>query len=96
MPVSKVPDIKIIETENYTAQEKSICYNYDHSSCVYLLFNDEVSLNYIKETFEKKKIKTEKKLQDLMKSISKKKYTPDEEETLKDQKKVRKEQLITF
>lgn len=96
--VSKLFDIKVIPAESYVQNEQSICANFELNCSVYLNINDDSILELAKERIEKKRVKTQKKLKDLIKSIANKKYSPDssEEEKLKDQEKVCRYAIISF
>ncbi|XP_031789446.1 valine--tRNA ligase, mitochondrial isoform X1 [Nasonia vitripennis] len=88
--VSKLFDIKVIPAESYVKNERSISDNFELNCSVCLKINDDSILKLATERIEKKRIKTQKKLQDLIKSISNKKYSSSssEEEKLKDQEKL--------
>lgn len=88
--VSKLENIEVIHTKDYTKNERSISDNVELNCCVNLEIHDEAVFAQAKQRIENKTKKVHKKLQDMIKSISNKKYAADtaDEEKLKDQEKV--------
>lgn len=88
--VSRLVDIKVFLAESYQRNEKSIRDNAEQNCSVYLVINDEANLERARQKLEKKRAKAQKKLQDLIKMISNKKYSSEasEEQKLRDQEKV--------
>lgn len=88
--VSKLQNVEIFDAKNYKKKENSICDNMELNCSVYLVINDSNILKVAKERIEKKRVKTQKKLEDLMKQMHNKKYSSEasDEEKLKNQEKV--------
>lgn len=88
--VSKLLNVQVFDVKDYQKKENSICDSTKLKCSMYLVINDNEILQQAKERIEKKRAKAEKKLKDLMKQVSSKKYSLEksEIEKQKDQEKV--------
>ena len=88
--VSKLLNIDVIQAENYNRTEKSICDNVQLNCSVHLVINDNMIFEQARQRIDKKRLKAQTKLENLIKMTSSKKYEADksENEKLKDQEKV--------
>ncbi|XP_023246820.1 valine--tRNA ligase, mitochondrial-like [Copidosoma floridanum] len=82
--VSKLQNVQIIHAENYKRLDNSICDSFNLNCTVYLVFNDDASLEQAKKNIENKRLKAKKKLEIMVKKHS----NTSDDEKVKFQKKI--------
>ncbi|KAJ8674009.1 hypothetical protein QAD02_005271 [Eretmocerus hayati] len=82
--VSKISEVQIYQENHYTRPQRSICDTFNSNCSVYLIMNDEDIYEHARLRIEKKKAVAQKKLEDLRKIMTSKKYNcdmPEEEKS---------------